>query len=43
MQPDLPLRLRDDIPLAEWDPDTFNTPEDPHGYIDYPFANFGKV
>ncbi|RDX47699.1 NADH:flavin oxidoreductase/NADH oxidase [Lentinus brumalis] len=41
--PDLPLRLRDDIPLAEWDPDTFNTPEDPHGYIDYPFANFGKV
>ncbi|RPD77243.1 NADH:flavin oxidoreductase/NADH oxidase [Lentinus tigrinus ALCF2SS1-7] len=40
--PDLPLRLRDDIPLTKWDPDTFDTPEDPHGYIDYPFANARK-
>ncbi|KAI0698189.1 NADH:flavin oxidoreductase/NADH oxidase [Cerioporus squamosus] len=40
--PDLPLRLREDIPLTDWDPDTFDTPEDPHGYIDYPFADTGK-
>lgn len=40
-QPDLPLRLRQDIRLADWDPETFDTPEDPHGYIDYPFADPG--
>ncbi|OCH85979.1 FMN-linked oxidoreductase [Obba rivulosa] len=36
--PDLPRRLREDIPLAKWDRSTFYTPEDPKGYIDYPFA-----
>ncbi|RDX41589.1 NADH:flavin oxidoreductase/NADH oxidase [Lentinus brumalis] len=36
--PDLPLRLMKDIPLAAWDRDVFYTPEDPHGYIDYPTA-----
>ncbi|KAI0698174.1 NADH:flavin oxidoreductase/NADH oxidase [Cerioporus squamosus] len=36
--PDLPLRLMKDIPLTEWDRDVFYTPEDPHGYIDYPVS-----
>lgn len=26
------------LPLTEWDYNVFYTPEDPHGYIDYPFA-----
>ncbi|KAI0744498.1 NADH:flavin oxidoreductase/NADH oxidase [Earliella scabrosa] len=36
--PDLPLRLMKNIPLTEWDTEVFYTPEDPHGYIDYPPA-----
>ncbi|RPD63407.1 NADH:flavin oxidoreductase/NADH oxidase [Lentinus tigrinus ALCF2SS1-6] len=36
--PDLTLRLMKDIPLTPWDRDVFYTPEDPHGYIDYPAA-----
>ncbi|KAH9886706.1 NADH:flavin oxidoreductase/NADH oxidase [Cubamyces lactineus] len=36
--PDLPRRLLENIPLAEWDRELFYTPEDPHGYIDYPEA-----
>jgi N-ethylmaleimide reductase len=34
--PDLPRRLREGLPLAEYDRDTFYT-FDAHGYIDYPF------
>ncbi|KAI0742950.1 NADH:flavin oxidoreductase/NADH oxidase [Daedaleopsis nitida] len=37
--PDLPLRLQKNIPLQEWDRAVFYVPEDPHGYIDYPFAD----
>ncbi|GBE84622.1 Probable inactive dehydrogenase [Sparassis crispa] len=37
--PDLPLHLRKNIPFAKYDRDTFYTPEDPKGYIDYPFAH----
>ncbi|KAI0673191.1 NADH:flavin oxidoreductase/NADH oxidase [Trametes maxima] len=36
--PDLPLRLLKDIPLTPWDRSVFYIPEEPHGYIDYPFA-----
>ncbi len=27
-----------DLPLTPWDVEVFYKPEDPHGYIDYPFA-----
>ncbi|RPD66476.1 NADH:flavin oxidoreductase/NADH oxidase [Lentinus tigrinus ALCF2SS1-7] len=37
--PDLPLRLRKNLHLEKWDHDTYYTPEDPHGFIDYPFAD----
>ncbi|KAI9058706.1 NADH:flavin oxidoreductase/NADH oxidase [Trametes sanguinea] len=37
--PDLPLRLLKNIPLAPWDRNTFFVPEEPHGYIDYSFAD----
>ncbi|KAI0331395.1 NADH:flavin oxidoreductase/NADH oxidase [Cubamyces sp. BRFM 1775] len=37
--PDLPGRLLKNISLAEWDRESFYTPEDPHGYIDYPTAD----
>ncbi|EIW62837.1 NADH:flavin oxidoreductase/NADH oxidase [Trametes versicolor FP-101664 SS1] len=33
--PDLPTRLRDNLPLEGWSRDVYYTPEDPHGYIDY--------
>ncbi|KAI0633094.1 NADH:flavin oxidoreductase/NADH oxidase [Trametes polyzona] len=36
--PDLPLRLRKNLPLNRWDRTVYHTYEDPHGYIDYPFA-----
>ncbi|EMD36580.1 hypothetical protein CERSUDRAFT_106401 [Gelatoporia subvermispora B] len=36
--PDLPRRLRDNIPITKWDRSTFYTFEDPKGYTDYPFA-----
>ncbi|EIW60267.1 FMN-linked oxidoreductase [Trametes versicolor FP-101664 SS1] len=36
--PDLPRRLLKNIPLALWDRQLFYLPEEPHGYIDYPFA-----
>ncbi|KAI0772354.1 NADH:flavin oxidoreductase/NADH oxidase [Trametes elegans] len=36
--PDLPRRLLEDIPLADWNSDFFYVPEEPRGYIDYPFA-----
>ncbi|EMD36317.1 hypothetical protein CERSUDRAFT_52344, partial [Gelatoporia subvermispora B] len=35
--PDLPRRLRENIPLASWDRSTFCTGER-QGYTDYPFA-----
>ncbi|KAH9945547.1 NADH:flavin oxidoreductase/NADH oxidase [Amylocystis lapponica] len=37
--PDLPLRLREDILLNKPDRSTFYTFESPIGYIDYPFAD----
>ncbi|EIN05588.1 FMN-linked oxidoreductase [Punctularia strigosozonata HHB-11173 SS5] len=36
--PDLPKRLRKDIPLHPYNRSTFYTPESPVGYIDQPFA-----
>ena len=38
LQPDLPLRLLKDIPLAKWHQVDFYAPEEPRGYTDYPFA-----
>ncbi|KAH9848882.1 NADH:flavin oxidoreductase/NADH oxidase [Lenzites betulinus] len=40
--PDLPFRLRNNLPLAKWSRAVYNVPEDPHGYIDYP-AYDGKL
>ncbi|EIW56408.1 NADH:flavin oxidoreductase/NADH oxidase [Trametes versicolor FP-101664 SS1] len=37
--PDLPLRLRKNLPLNGWDRAVYHLPEEPHGYIDYPFAD----
>ncbi|EIW56407.1 NADH:flavin oxidoreductase/NADH oxidase [Trametes versicolor FP-101664 SS1] len=36
--PDLPLRLRKNLLLTPWNRAVYYTPEDPHGYTDYPFA-----
>ncbi|THG94172.1 hypothetical protein EW026_g7250 [Hermanssonia centrifuga] len=36
--PDLPLRLRKDLPLIVADRNCYYAYEDPHGYIDFPFA-----
>ncbi|TFY81759.1 hypothetical protein EWM64_g2257 [Hericium alpestre] len=36
--PDLPLRLKEDIPFTPYNRDTFYTPKNPIGYTDYPFA-----
>ncbi|KAH9854278.1 NADH:flavin oxidoreductase/NADH oxidase [Lenzites betulinus] len=36
--PDLPLRLRKNQPYNTWDRVIYYSAEDPHGYIDYPFA-----
>lgn len=36
--PDLPYRLKNNIELAEYDRETFYTPESPEGYINYPFS-----
>ncbi|KAI0633057.1 NADH:flavin oxidoreductase/NADH oxidase [Trametes polyzona] len=41
--PDLPLRLRKNLPLQPWDRAVYYTPEDPHGYIDYPFAEENRA
>ena len=38
-QPDLPFRLKEGIPLAPCNRDTFYTPEAAAGYVDYPFVN----
>ncbi|KAH9029250.1 hypothetical protein EDB85DRAFT_1867271 [Lactarius pseudohatsudake] len=37
--PDLPLRLKEGLPLTHYNRGTFFTPESAAGYIDYPFAN----
>lgn len=42
-QPDLPLRLRKNLPLAGWTRAVYAVPEDPHGYTDYPFAEDGDT
>ncbi|KAI5119237.1 hypothetical protein M0805_002162 [Coniferiporia weirii] len=36
--PDLPRRLKDDLPLTPYDASTFYTKKSPKGYIDYAFA-----
>ncbi|KAJ2967791.1 hypothetical protein NUW58_g10365 [Xylaria curta] len=36
--PDLPFRLRHDIPLAKYDRSTFYLPQEAAGYTDYPFC-----
>ena len=36
--PDLPFRIREGLPLTPYNRDTFYVPEDPVGYIDYPFS-----
>ncbi|PIL25340.1 hypothetical protein GSI_13229 [Ganoderma sinense ZZ0214-1] len=41
--PDLPLRLLKDIPLAKWNPADFYTPEEARGYTDYVFAGDGAT
>ena len=38
VQPDLPYRLRENLPLNEPDLTTFYTPMDPVGYTTYPFS-----
>ena len=37
-QPDLPLRLLKNQPLAPWERAKYQLHESPVGYIDYPFA-----
>ena len=41
-QPDLPRRLRKNLPLTVADRSTYYAYEDPHGYIDFPFAEDGN-
>lgn len=37
-QPDLPLRLKKDLPLAKYDRSKFATALSDEGYADYPFS-----
>ncbi|CDO77495.1 hypothetical protein BN946_scf184902.g29 [Trametes cinnabarina] len=37
--PDLPYRLRHNLPLTNWDRALYYNRGDPHGYIDYSFAD----
>lgn len=37
--PDLPLRLAKNLPIAKGSRDLYYVPEEPHGYIDYPFSD----
>jgi hypothetical protein len=39
LQPDLPIRWRQDIPASKGDRQTYYGYESPSGYIDYPFAD----
>lgn len=41
--PDLPYRIEHSISLNNYNRATFYTPEDPVGYIDYPFSNRDTV
>lgn len=43
LQPDLPLRLAKDLPIAKTSRDLYYVAEDPHGYIDYPFSDDPKA
>ncbi|KAF9890558.1 hypothetical protein FE257_005689 [Aspergillus nanangensis] len=36
--PDLPFRIKNEIPITKYDRDTFYTPVQPEGYLDYPFS-----
>lgn len=36
--PDLPFRLKQELPLNKYDRATFYTPKQPHGYVNYPFS-----
>ena len=38
-QPDLPLRLEKNIPLTVAPRSCYYAYEDPHGYVDFPFAS----
>ncbi len=38
-QPDLPLRLKEEVSLTGYNRSTFYLAEAAAGYIDYPFAN----
>lgn len=38
IQPDLPLRLKKNLPLTKYDRQTFYEAEAEKGYSDYPFA-----
>ncbi|KAL7283668.1 hypothetical protein ACG7TL_003104 [Trametes sanguinea] len=40
--PDLPLRLRNNLPLTPWSREVYYLPEDPRGYVDYPFVNVAQ-
>ncbi|KZT64155.1 NADH:flavin oxidoreductase/NADH oxidase [Daedalea quercina L-15889] len=41
--PDLPLRLAKDLPIVKGTRDLYYVPEEPHGYIDYPFSDDPKA
>ncbi|CDO73612.1 hypothetical protein BN946_scf185014.g82 [Trametes cinnabarina] len=41
--PDLPLRLRWNLPLVPWSREVYYLPENPGGYVDYPFADAEPV
>lgn len=38
VQPDLPDRLKQNIPIIKWSKSMYDGAVDPRGYIDYPFA-----
>jgi len=41
--PDLPLRIKYGVPLTGYQRSTFYTPEEPHGYTDYPVATVAQL
>ncbi|KAI0333589.1 FMN-linked oxidoreductase [Cubamyces sp. BRFM 1775] len=41
--PDLPLRLRENLPLTPWSRDGYYVPAEPRGYIDYPFFEKASI
>ena len=38
-QPDLPARIKNDVPFTKYDRETFYSAGSPVGYVDYPFAD----